>query len=155
MDKSLLRQCFGSFITGVTVITTKDHETPIGFTANSFTSVSLEPPLLLICIDNNSENLNTFVDSEGFGVNILADDQQDLSSRFSTPIDERFKDIMWHETAAGNPELVGCAAFFDCTLEQTHPAGDHTILIGKVFDCRKNTKNGLGYHRGSYFTLKR
>jgi flavin reductase (DIM6/NTAB) family NADH-FMN oxidoreductase RutF len=155
VDKSLLRECFGSFMTGVTVITTKNNGCPIGFTANSFTSVSLEPPLLLICIDNASENLNTFIDGQGFGVNILAYDQQELSNRFATPVKERFDGIKWVETETGNPELADCATFFDCALEQNHLAGDHTILIGRVINCRANAKNVLGYHRGGYFTIEK
>ena len=87
IDPAQLRQCFGSFMTGITVVTTMDDDTPIGFTANSFTSVSLDPALLLICIDNTSDNLEKFTKAGHFSVNILADDQQDLSGRFASSVE--------------------------------------------------------------------
>ena len=138
------------------MVTTMDKDQPIGFTANSFTSVSLDPPLLLICIDNSSENLGAFIKSGGhIGVNILGADQQNISSRFSSPLENRFDEIDWQKTNMGSPELSGCAAFFDCILENSHLAGDHTILIGRVMACHDTGKDGLGYHRGVYFTLDR
>lgn len=155
MDKTQLRQCFGSFMTGVTIVTAMDDDAPIGFTANSFSSVSLDPALLLICIDNASENLAAFTQGTGFGVNILAHDQQDLSNRFARPIDDRFAEVDWTVTSNGNPALGGTAAFFDCRLDNAHIAGDHTILIGEVIAFQMTDKNGLGYYRGGYFTLDR
>ena len=155
IDLSYLRQCFGSFMTGVTVVTTTDQGTPIGFTANSFSSVSLDPPLLLICIDNKSDNFNAFTKGDHFGVNILADDQQDLSNRFASPHEDRFDGIHWTLSDIGNPQLEGAAAFFDCTLEAVHPAGDHMVMIGRIQSCRDEGKAGLGYHRGGYFTLEK
>ena len=155
IDPAQLRQCFGSFMTGITVVTTMDDDTPIGFTANSFTSVSLDPALLLICIDNASDNLEKFTKAGHFGVNILADDQDDLSGRFASSVENRFSELNWQKTDIGNPELPGCAAFFDCNLETSHVAGDHTILIGRVMACHDTGKDGLGYHRGGYFTLDR
>ena len=153
MEKSLLRQCFGNFITGITVVTTRHQDSPIGFTANSFTSVSLDPPLLLICIDNSSDNIDSFKQSKTFGINILADDQADMSNRFSSVMDNRFEGISWHVSEHGNPELEGISAFFDCSLEATHQAGDHTILIGRIHDCYHTDKNGLGYFQGCYVTV--
>ncbi len=155
MNTSLLRQCFGSFMTGVTVVTSTQDDAPIGFTANSFSSVSLDPALLLICIDNASDNLAAFTNGPGFGVNILAHDQQDLSNRFATASDDRFAGITWSMSPHANPELGGCAAFFDCRLHMSHLAGDHTIIIGEILDCHMTEKAGLGYHHGGYFTLER
>ena len=153
MDYSILRQCFGSFMTGVTIVTTIDKDLPVGFTANSFSSVSLNPPLLLICIDNGSENIASFTGSEKFGVNILADNQESLSNRFSSQMGNRFDGITWHISEHGNPELDGISAFFDCRLENTHITGDHTILIGQILDCHMTENAGLGYYQGRYFTL--
>lgn len=154
IDQHKLRQCFGSFMTGVTVVTSMDkNNKPIGFTANSFTSVSLDPPLLLVCIDNKSDNIETYSNGAGFVINILAEDQQDISNRFATTMDDRFDGIDWRSSQGGNPLLGGIAAYFDCTTEQTIAAGDHQIIIGRVHDCDANGKSGLGYHRGKYFTL--
>lgn len=155
MEKSLLKQCFGTFITGVTIVTTQQDGQPLGFTANSFSSVSLSPPLLLICIDNTSENFEAFTQASRFGVNILADDQIHLSSGFSTPTESRFDGIDWHISEHGNPELEGVVTFFDCALETAHQAGDHTILIGKVLDCHTSKRHGLGYYQGRYFAVIR
>ena len=150
MEKSLLRQCFGNFLTGITVVTTHHQDTPIGFTANSFSSVSLDPPLLLVCIDNGSDNFNAFTQAKTFGINILADDQADMSNRFSSMMENRFDGVSWHLSEHGNPELEGISAFFDCSLETTHVAGDHTILIGRVQDCYTTDKKGIGYYQGRY-----
>ena len=153
IDTSALRQCFGSFMTGVTVVTTKHGDEPIGFTANSFSSVSLDPPLLLICIDNNSDNFEAFTKGQHFGVNVLAHDQEELSNTFAKSVDDRFENVDWDESYIGNPMLNNCSAFFDCTLEATHEAGDHVIMIGRIKSCKDSGKDGLGYHRGGYFTL--
>ena len=83
IEQQKLRQCFGTFMTGVTVVTTIDDKgKPIGFTANSFTSVSLDPPLLLICVDNSSDHIETYSNGSGFVINVLAENQKDLSNRF-------------------------------------------------------------------------
>ena len=154
IEQQKLRQCFGAFMTGVTVVTAMDDRgKPIGFTANSFTSVSLDPPLLLICVDNSSDHIETYRNGSGFMVNILAEDQKDLSNRFASPIEDRFEGIDWQKSENGNPMLGGTAAFFDCSTENVIDAGDHQIIIGRVHNCASNGKSGLGYHRGQYFTL--
>lgn len=154
IDPRELRHCFGSFMTGVTVVTTKDKNgKPIGFTANSFSSVSLDPPLLLICIDNNSDNFDTFTEGNAFAVNVLASDQEALSNRFSSPITDRFEGQDWENSGNNNPIFAGTAAHFDCRLENTISAGDHTIMIGRVENCASSGQAGLGYSRGQYFTL--
>jgi len=153
IDQQKLRQCFGAFMTGVTIVTTTDsHDKPIGFTANSFTSVSLTPPMLLVCIANGSENLSAYTKGCGFAVNVLASDQQDLSSRFASPIADRFESIAWQNSALGFPIFKDVAASFDCTLEQAIAAGDHTIMLGRIDNFSSADKLGLGYHRGQYFT---
>ncbi|MCE2517577.1 MAG: flavin reductase family protein [Alphaproteobacteria bacterium] len=154
IDPQELRRCFGSFMTGVTIVTSHDAtKKPIGFTANSFTSVSLDPPLLLVCIDNKSDNISAYTNGAGFAVNVLAADQHDLSNRFASPIDDRFADIDWSVSAAGHPIFNDTAAYFDCTLDQTVAAGDHTVLIGRIENCSTSGKAGLGYSSGKYFTL--
>lgn len=154
IEQQKLRQCFGTFMTGVTVVTAVDQDgKPIGFTANSFTSVSLDPPLLLVCIDNKSDHLETYSNGSGFMINVLADDQKDISNRFASPIDDRFDGVAWEKSKRGNPMLSGTAGYFDCSTENIIDAGDHKIIIGRVHECDANDKHGLGYHRGQYFTL--
>jgi len=154
VDKADLRRAFGSFMTGVTVVTARDKDgEPLGFTANSFTSVSLAPPLLLICIDHASENLNSFAGAANFAVNILAEDQQQISNQFATNVEDRFAGVDWSLSDEGNPILAGTAAHFNCSMHKTVDAGDHVILIGEVTSCAAADKPGLGYHKGKYFSL--
>lgn len=154
IDPQELRRCFGSFMTGVTIVTSHDaDQNPVGFTANSFTSVSLDPPLLLVCIDNKSDNISAYTKGNGFAVNVLAADQEELSNRFASPIDDRFDGVNWSTTATGHPVFDDTAAYFDCTLDQTVAAGDHTVLIGRIEACHSSGKAGLGYSSGKYFTL--
>lgn len=154
IDRQELRRCFGAFMTGVTIVTTKnENDEPVGFTANSFTSVSLDPPLLLVCIDNKSDNIAAYTNNSGFAVNILAADQQDLSNKFASQIADRFTDVAWQNSPNNNPILNHTAASFDCLLDQQIPAGDHTILIGRIEGCTTSDQDGLGYARGKYFTL--
>lgn len=153
MDPRALRDAFGCFMTGVTVVTTIDADgKPQGFTANSFSSVSLDPPLLLVSLANSSRNLDTFSKGAGFAVNILAEGQKDLSGAFARPSDDRFANVYWKKGPQGNPLIAGVSAWFDCTLEQAIPAGDHTILIGRVVGFEATPAAGLGYYRGAYVT---
>ncbi|XDZ64632.1 flavin reductase family protein [Alphaproteobacteria bacterium LSUCC0684] len=154
VEQADLRKAFGSFMTGVTVVTARNGSNqPLGFTANSFSSVSLEPPLLLICIDKSSENLSAFSDAGHFAVNILAHDQQEISTRFARNVEDRFAGIDWSLSDEGTPILGGTAAFFSCRMHKTVDAGDHVIMIGEVVSCASTDKPGLGYHKGRYFTL--
>ena len=152
VDPRALRDAFGCFMTGVTVVTTVQDGKPLGFTANSFSSVSLDPPLLLVSIANRSANLSAFTTGAGFAINILSEGQKDLSARFARPVDDRFADLYWRHGPAGNPVLAGVSAWFDCRLDQAVPAGDHTILIGRITGFEAGNAPGLGYYRGAYVT---
>jgi hypothetical protein len=148
-----LRDAFGSFMTGVTVVTTcKDDGTPLGFTANSFASVSLDPALLLVSIAKTSSNYNNFANASHFAINILAEEQKDISNTFARPSDDRFANLAWTKSASHNPVIDQVSAWFDCTTYQVVDAGDHAILIGKVEDFGSAGFAGLGYYRGAYFT---
>lgn len=152
-DPRALRDAFGAFATGVTVVTTRSGDgAPIGFTANSFASVSLDPPLLLVCLAKTSRNFATMTGATGFAVNILAEDQKDVSNTFAKPVEDRFAAVEWRDGPAGSPVFAGVAAWFDCTAEQVVDAGDHAILIGRVVGFENSGRNGLGYVRGGYFT---
>ncbi|MFN3643611.1 MAG: flavin reductase family protein [Gemmobacter sp.] len=152
-DIRALRSAFGCFMTGVTVVTTRDPAgRPLGFTANSFTSVSLDPPLLLVCIANGSANRAAFAAGPGFAVNILAEGQSALSTTFARPSADRFAGLAWQPGPVGAPILEGVAAWFDCACEQALPAGDHTILIGLIGAFAAAAHPALGYYRGAYLT---
>ncbi len=148
-----LRDAFGCFMTGVTVVTTVDADgKPLGFTANSFSSVSLDPPLLLVSIANTSRSHGAFVNARGFAVNILAEDQKSISGTFAKPVEDRFAGLDWQSGPAGSPVFAGTSAWFDCDMHQVLRAGDHTILIGEVVGFDASQAPGLGYYRGAYIT---
>ncbi len=146
-----LRSAFGTFMTGVTVVTAhgKNAE-PLGFTANSFTSVSLDPPLLLVCLANSSQNYDALIQSKGFAVNVLAEDQIEVSNTFARPVADRFASVGWKPGPQGSPILNGVTAWFDCSMHKIVDAGDHVILIGQVEAFEATESPGLGYARGAY-----
>jgi len=152
-DPRALRDAFGAFLTGVTVVTTFNEEgAPIGFTANSFTSVSLDPPLLLVCLAKTSRNFSTLTGAVGFGINILSEDQKDVSNTFARPVEDRFAAVSWRKGPFGSPVFSDVAAWFDCSMHDNIDAGDHVILIGRIEGFENSGKIGLGYARGGYFT---
>lgn len=153
IDPRVLRHAFGTFMTGVTVVTTRTASgEPLGFTANSFTSVSLDPPLVLVCLANSSRNYDAFSTGQGFAVNILSEGQKDISNTFARPSEDRFATVDWQDGPHGSPIIAGVSAWFDCSLYKTVDAGDHVILIGKVEGFDANPTPGLGYARGAYVT---
>jgi len=148
-----LRDAFGTFMTGVTVVTALDDAgRPLGFTANSFASVSLDPPLLLVQIAKTSVNYPAFTSGRGFAVNILSEGQKDISNTFARPVADRFAGLDWQPGPHGAPILPGVAAWFDCATHQIIDAGDHAILLGRIEAFHATPAPGLGYYRGTYFT---
>jgi flavin reductase (DIM6/NTAB) family NADH-FMN oxidoreductase RutF len=151
-DPRALRDAFGAFLTGVTVVTTRDaNDAPIGFTANSFTSVSLDPPLLLVCLARTSRNFAALTQAPGFAVNILSQGQTAVSNTFARSVEDRFSAVEWRVGPHGSPVLSDVAAWFDCSMHHMVDGGDHVILIGSVEAFHNGQLNGLGYARGSYF----
>ncbi|MEM7440008.1 MAG: CoA transferase [Pseudomonadota bacterium] len=152
--KRSLRDAFGRFATGVTVVTTRQPDgTPRGFTANSFTSVSLDPPLLLICIGKAAHSCDTFATCDHFTVNILADDQKEVSGLFASQSPDKFEHVKWHPNAQTMPVIDGALASFGCARHRLVDAGDHLILIGRVLDFETSDGDPLGYYKGAYFDL--
>ncbi len=150
-DPRDLRRAFGCFMTGVTVVTTIDGEgEPSGFTANSFTSVSIDPPLVLVNIANTAYGCKVFTNAPGFAVNILASNQRELSMRFARAGEDKFAGLHWQKGPAGSPLIDDVVAWFDCEMYQRVEAGDHVILIGEVKNYQYNTHAPLGFCRGSY-----
>lgn len=152
-DPRALRDAFGCFMTGVTVVTSMSKDgKPLGFTANSFSSVSLDPALLLVSIAKSSRNFAHFSQAEGFAIYVLSEGQKDVSGTFAKPVEDRFATVAWRTGAAGSPIIEGVSAWFDCKLAQVIDAGDHAILLGRVEDFGATQEAGLGYYRGAYVT---
>lgn len=135
LDTDFFRRVMGQFATGVTIATTHGQNGPSGVTVNSFTSVSLHPPLILICIDLNSQVLPLFRESRVFAVNILTQEQEALSNGFATHSQERYDHFChasYHVAATGAPILEDTMGFLDARLTTEYPGGDHTILLGQI-----------------------
>ncbi len=154
IDTRELRNAFGKFPTGVTVVTTvESNGTPRGFTANSFTSVSLDPPLLLVCISNFAASLPVFLEGRGFAVNVLAQTQKQTSGLFATQRADKFEITPWHFGQLGTPLIDDAVAWFECNVENHIEAGDHVVLIGRVMNFDHQDDPALGYVSGGYFSL--
>lgn len=154
LDPADFRQLLGRFATGVTIVTlTLPDGQPAGMTANSLASVSLDPPLVLVCIDHAAELYASLLAAPGFVINILEASQETLSRRFATRHLNRFDGIGYHTSADGQPVLDGVLAHIECSPHATFPAGDHTIVVGRVL--RGDTTDGapLVYFRGGYTGL--
>ncbi len=146
-----LRNALGAFATGVTIITTRSRSGHItGMTANSFTSVSLNPPLVLWSASLYAQSLAAFQESSHFVVNILAHDQTELSNRFAKSHEDKFADIDHIIGECGAPVLIGSAAHFECRNEFRHYGGDHIIFIGHVERFAYTDKPTLLFGRGKY-----
>jgi flavin reductase (DIM6/NTAB) family NADH-FMN oxidoreductase RutF len=149
-----LRNACARFATGVTVATVLAHGgEPQGFTANSFTSVSCAPPLILICIDHRTTALPHFRTNPLFGINVLAEGQRDVSVRFSQRQANRFEGIDWWLSESGIPLLGGTLATLECSVAQTMEAGDHTIFIGEVFRAQWTDGRPLLFYASRYGEL--
>ena len=150
-DARRLRDAFGAFATGVTVVTARGNDgTRVGLTANSLTSVSLDPPLLLFCPARTASALPTLRQSRRFAVNILAVDQQAVADRFAQRGVDRFAETDW-EDWDGLPILGGALANFACTLFAEHDGGDHVVVIGRIEHVRGSPhQDPLLYFRGAY-----
>jgi flavin reductase (DIM6/NTAB) family NADH-FMN oxidoreductase RutF len=147
-----LRDAFGAFTTGICVITGHNGSRPFGMTVNSFSSLSLEPPLLLWNVGDHSDCYEPFRTARHFAVHVLHSDQQALSRRFATKNADKFAELDWKRGEWGSPILPEYMVCFECTTEAVHPSGDHLIMVGRVrrFDDRGTAREPLLYHRGRY-----
>ncbi|GAC1578174.1 MAG: hypothetical protein NVS3B5_10620 [Sphingomicrobium sp.] len=157
MQSSSLRTALGSFVTGVTVITTVDEAgLDYGVTANSFNSVSLEPPLVLWSLAKNSSSLPAFANAARFAIHVLASDQVDLSARFAQRGTDKFAELAFERGEKGVPLLSGCSARFICRPAYSYEGGDHVIFVGEVLEFEHRDIPPLAFHGGSYaVTAKR
>jgi flavin reductase (DIM6/NTAB) family NADH-FMN oxidoreductase RutF len=126
---------------------------PHGITVSSFTSVSLDPPLVLVCIDHRSQMLNHLKVNQPFGINVLSDQQQDLSVQFSQRWNDRFADVRWYYGCQDVPLLFDVPAAFACRTTVMMPAGDHVVVIGLVLHVQSNEKWPLTYINSTYGQL--
>lgn len=154
-DARTLRDALGLFATGVTIVTTYDADgKPVGLTANSFTSVSLDPPLLLVCIANGARCLPCFEANDRFAVNVLQIGQQPASDRFARRGEDRFAETPWEKGEFGSPVLTGSLTSFECKRHEMHEGGDHVILVGEVLKAQfEPRRDPLLYFRGKYRRL--
>ena len=154
IDPRELRNVFGAFATGVTVITTKDATgKPFGLTANSYTSLSLDPPLVLVCVDKKVDCYTCFEQSKVFVVNILSEGQDQLSTRFATKGIEKFEGVAVRQGNLGVPLLEGAVAHIECTLVSAYEGGDHTIYVGEVQAASASGERPLLFFKGKYKRL--
>ncbi len=145
------RHALATFATGVTVVTTMDeHDQPRGLTANSFTSVSLKPPLILVCLSKDAATCPVFSQSANFCVNVLSEDQQDICALFASPVKNRFGKTGWQCGQHGSPVMDGVISWFECERHDVIDAGDHIILLGRVLNHDFNSRSPLVYCAGSY-----
>ena len=137
------------------MITTTDADArPAGLTASAFTSVSLDPPLILVCVDHKSQTYPALLERGRFAVNILTADQSDLSKRFASTRLDKFTDVAYRTSEMGLPLLGDALAFLECSTVNTHVEGDHTIFVGLVERAGTGTGEPLLYFRGHYDRLR-
>ncbi|MCP2670239.1 flavin reductase family protein [Maricaulaceae bacterium EIL42A08] len=145
------RDALGRFPTGVALVTLSDEGRALAMTVNSFSSVSLDPPLILWSVDHNSRRYELFRNTPRFAVNVLAADQEALSNACARNEDLSASGADWSTGEGGAPLVEGCVARFECSLEAIHPAGDHDIILGRVthFDMPRKVP-ALVFHRSAY-----
>ena len=151
-----LRGAMGRFATGVTVVTLlDDQDVPQGFTVNSLTSVSLVPPLVLVCVDHSANILRCFSKNYAFTVNILSEEQEEISSQFASKTEDKFAGIAYEAGKLGPPRIQGCLGYLECRITNQYPGGDHVIFIGEVEVTELGPEEGkpLLFYAGKYARL--
>lgn len=132
IDPNEFRRVLGHFPTGVTVVTGADADGPVGLAIGSFASVSLDPPLVMFCPARTSASWARMRETDGFCVNVLGDDQKEVSGAFAGKSDDKFAGIDWDTQVTGSPVIAGSLAWIDCTVHAIHDGGDHEIVVGRV-----------------------
>jgi flavin reductase (DIM6/NTAB) family NADH-FMN oxidoreductase RutF len=154
VDSASFRRALGQFASGVTVVTTRDASgQPLGLTVSSFCSVSLRPPLVLVCIDHRSDASAGMRESGSFAVSVLREDQQDVSRRFASSKRDKFEGFAFTEGPLRLPLVPGALAHIQCRVRSFHDEGDHAVWVGEVLALAAHGGRPLVYHRGSYHHL--
>jgi flavin reductase (DIM6/NTAB) family NADH-FMN oxidoreductase RutF len=147
------RDALAQFATGVTIVCARTAQGSfVGLTANSFNSVSLDPPLILWSLSRRSASLPVFEAAERYSVNVLSSEQSDLARRFSRPHADRFAGVGYRRGWADAPLIEGCVAWFECRHHARHRAGDHLVFIGEVATCERASGRGLVFQHGHFGT---
>jgi flavin reductase (DIM6/NTAB) family NADH-FMN oxidoreductase RutF len=154
-DPQHMRHVLGHVPTGVTVVTGTSGDSPLGISCNSFTSVSLDPPLIAFCVAHGSWTWERIRETGRFAINVLADGQEHVCRRFASKERDRFAGIPWQASASGSPLLDGTLAWIDCELEQELEAGDHLLVLGRVLDLHRETeRQPLVFFCGDYGSVR-
>lgn len=152
-EARLFRRAMACFATGVAIVTSKSEQQLYGMTVNSLTSVSLKPPLLLVCLAHNSRTRNAIIRSGHFAVNILSSRQAYLSERFSRPGEDHFRDIRVRPGEHDLPLIPGCLAYFICRVQSRYAEGDHDIIVASVQQTEVQPGSPLLFFRSQYHAL--
>ena len=151
VDRRLMRDVLGHFVSGIVIITGHDADGPSGFTCQSFASLSLDPPLISFCPSLTSQSWPRIRDAGAFCVNVLADNHSNYSNAFARSGGDKFAGVDWTRSPGGSPILDGVSAWIDCTLRNEYEGGDHTIAVGRVTDLGADPdRRPLLYYRGGY-----
>ncbi len=149
------RDVLGSFATGVTIVTSNYQDAPVGMTINSFSSVSLEPPLVLWCLSKDANSYDIFSSTKFYNIQILSETQKELSKKFANPDSDKFDGVSWHSDNREVPYIEGCKATLHCEQETLHEGGDHIIVVGRVIEISEMTEEKpLIFAQGKYAELK-
>ena len=153
IDEAGFREVLSHFPSGVTVVTTALGEELWGMTVASFASLSLQPPLVLICIEKSVKTHDAIARAGRFGVSVLAAHQADVSNRFASKGDDKFDGIPFRRAQQGSPLIEGAIATMECTVTAQLPGGDHSIFVGEIADATTAPGDPLLYFRGGYHKL--
>ena len=154
-EMTKFRRCLGKFATCVTVVSCRDQDgKPCGITANSFSSVSLEPPLVLWNIAKVSKSLSAYLEAEHFAINVLSNQQQSLASHFATSENGLFDNISYRDSPQNVPVLSNTLAHLECRTHSIHDCGDHHIIIGDVINFELSDGKPLIFYGGNYTAIK-
>ena len=151
VEESRFREVMSRLVTGVALVTGRLDGSVHGLTVNAVSSVSLEPPLVLVCLDRSGTSHDPIIASGAFAVSVLASGQEELALRFSRGTHrERFNGIEFRAGASGSPVLPDALAWLDCSIRAVHPAGDHSIVVGEVLRCGAGDGDPLVFFRSEY-----
>jgi len=150
VDEAAFKLALSHFASGVTVVTTEHGGKPFGMTVASFASLSLHPPLVLICIEKSVKTHDAIAAAGKFGVSILSSDQEDISARFASRADDKFAGIEMRRGELGVPLIAGALTTLECSVYDQLPGGDHTIFVGEVVSIRTSEGSPLIYFRSGY-----
>jgi flavin reductase (DIM6/NTAB) family NADH-FMN oxidoreductase RutF len=150
IDEAAFKLAMSHFASGVTVVTTEHQGRPYGMTVASFASLSLRPPLVLVCIEKSVKTHEAIAAARKFGVSILGEGQQEISARFASRAEDKFAGIEIERGALGIPLIAGALTTVECTLQDQLPGGDHSIFVGQVVEARSREGIPLLYFRSGY-----